>query len=301
MWAQFKSLSQEFSAQAHDRPSAVELASRPTYRTIFISDIHLGTESCQAEALLEFLKDHPCEHLYLVGDIIDGWQLRRRWFWPEAHNRVIQKLLRLARKGCHIYFVPGNHDEFARNFVGHHFGGIEVVQEAVHTTATGKRLWVIHGDQFDGVIQCAPWLAHVGDTAYEFTLRLNRHYNRWRARMGRPYWSLSSYLKSKVKKAVMYVNDFELAVAREAGHRGYDGVVCGHIHRASLTQNQAVSYANCGDWVESCTALIEHHDGRMEVFHHEQDLTALGHPKAVGTEPVTEPRPITLPEAVTAR
>ena len=183
-----------------DAPAA--LAGQRRFRAVFISDLHLGTPGCQADALLDFLKHHPSDHLYLVGDIVDGWQLRRRWFWPQAHNDVVQKLLRRARKGCRVVFVPGNHDEFARAFVGHSFGGIEVVSDAVHTTADGRSLWVTHGDHFDGVIQCAKWLAYVGDNLYEFTLKLNRHLNTWRARMGLPYWSLSAYLKGKVKKAL---------------------------------------------------------------------------------------------------
>lgn len=238
---------------------------RQHYRCIFISDLHLGTAGCQAEALLEFLKAHPSDTLYLVGDIIDGWQLRRRWYWPQAHNDVVQKLLRRARKGGRVVFVPGNHDEFARAFVGHHFGGIEVVHDAVHITASGKRLWVTHGDHFDGVIQLAKWLAYVGDTLYEWTLRLNRHLNSARARLGLPYWSLSAYLKHRVKKALMYVTRFEEAVAHEAQRRGMDGVVCGHIHRAQMRDIQGVLYCNDGDWVESRTALVEHHDGRLEV------------------------------------
>jgi UDP-2,3-diacylglucosamine pyrophosphatase LpxH len=236
------------------------------YRTVFISDLHLGTAGCQADALLSFLKTCTAHHLYLVGDIIDGWQLKRRWYWPESHNVVIQKLLRMTRKGCKVTFIPGNHDEFARDFFGHHFGGIEVVKEAVHTTAQGQKLWVIHGDQFDGVIQCAKWLAHLGDTLYEFTLRLNRHFNRLRSHVGLPYWSLSAYLKHKVKKAVMYVNDFEEAVAHEASRAGYDGVVCGHIHRAEMRDINGTLYCNDGDWVESCSALVEHHDGRLEII-----------------------------------
>jgi UDP-2,3-diacylglucosamine pyrophosphatase LpxH len=207
-------------------------------RAVFVSDIHLGTTGCQADALLDFLKHHPCDYLYLVGDIVDGWQLRRRWFWPQAHNDVVQKLLRSARKGTRVVFIPGNHDEFARYFIGYHFGGIQVVDDAVHTTADGRQLWVTHGDYFDGVIQCAKWLAYLGDNAYEFTLRMNRHLNRLRARMGLPYWSLSAYLKHKVKKALNYVNDFEAAVAAEARSRGHDGVVCGHIHRAQIRTHQ---------------------------------------------------------------
>jgi UDP-2,3-diacylglucosamine pyrophosphatase LpxH len=234
-------------------------------RTIFISDIHLGTAGCQADALLEFLKVHPSEYLYLVGDIVDGWQLRRRWFWPQAHNDVVQKLLRRARKGCKVLFIPGNHDEFAREFIGLQFGGIEVLEDATHKTADGRSLWVTHGDYFDGVIQCAKWLAFLGDNLYEFTLKLNRHLNRLRARMGLPYWSLSAYLKHKVKKALNYVTDFEVAVAGEARARGHDGVVCGHIHRAEMRHIDGTLYCNDGDWVESRTALVEHFDGRLEL------------------------------------
>jgi UDP-2,3-diacylglucosamine pyrophosphatase LpxH len=247
---------------------------QPRYRSIFISDLHLGTPGCQAGPLLDFLKTHPSDHLYLVGDIVDGWQLRKRWYWPQAHNDVVQKLLRRARKGCKVVYVPGNHDEFARQFGGHHFGGIEVVAEAVHVTATGQRLWVIHGDHFDGVVQCAKWLAHLGDTLYEFTLRLNRHLNNLRGRFGLPYWSLSAYLKHKVKKALNYVMDFETAVAHEARRRGHQGVVCGHIHRAELRYIDGVLYCNDGDWVESRTALVEHQDGRLELVEWQPAETA---------------------------
>ncbi len=236
-------------------------------RAIFISDLHLGTPGCQAQELLAFLKAHPSDYLYLVGDIVDGWQLRRRWYWPQAHNDVVQKLLRRARKGCRIIYVPGNHDEFARGFIGHQFGGIEVVEEAVHVTVDGRRLWVMHGDYFDGVIQCAKWLAYVGDSLYEFTLKLNRYLNHLRARLGLPYWSLSAYLKLKVKKAVNFISDFEVAVANEARRLGHHGVVCGHIHHAEMREIDGILYCNDGDWVESRTALVEHHDGRLEVLH----------------------------------
>ena len=242
-------------------------ADRPRLRAIFISDLHIGTPGFQADALLDFLKHHPSDMLYLVGDIVDGWQLRRRWFWPQSHNDVVQKLLRRARKGCRVIYVPGNHDEFARHFVGHAFGGVEVFHETVHTTATGLKLWVIHGDHFDGVIQCAQWLAHVGDWLYELTLKINRHLNSWRARMGMDYWSLSAYLKLKVKKAVNFISDFEVAVAQEAKRRGYDGAVCGHIHHAEIRDVQGILYCNDGDWVESRTALVEHMDGRLEIIH----------------------------------
>ncbi|MGE4240423.1 UDP-2,3-diacylglucosamine diphosphatase [Ramlibacter sp.] len=250
-----------------DEPDDAESEGDPRLRAVFISDLHLGTAGCQADALLGFLKAHPSDYLYLVGDIVDGWQLRKRWHWPQAHNDVVQKLLRRARKGCRVIYVPGNHDEFARAFADHHFGGIYVAQEAVHTTADGRSLWVTHGDHFDAVVQCAKWLAYVGDTLYEFTLRLNRHLNSTRARLGLPYWSLSAYLKHKVKKALNYVTSFETAVAREAGKRGHDGVVCGHIHRAEMRSIDGVLYCNDGDWVESRTALVEHMDGRLEIVY----------------------------------
>ena len=240
---------------------------RKRYRTIFISDLHLGTPGCQAKALLDFLKAHPSDNLYLVGDIIDGWQLRRKWYWPQAHNDVVQKLLKRARKGCRVVFIPGNHDEFARDFIGHRFGDIEVMNEAVHVTADGRQLWVIHGDYFDAVVQCARWLAIVGDNLYEFTLKVNRHLNSLRARLGLPYWSLSAFLKQKVKTALNYVTDFEVAVANEARNRGHQGVVCGHIHRAEIRDIDGVLYCNDGDWVESRTAVVEHFDGALELLH----------------------------------
>ena len=234
-------------------------------RTVWISDVHLGTPGCQAHALLDFLKRVECDTLYLVGDIIDGWQLRRSWYWPQAHNDVVQKLLRKARKGTRVIYVPGNHDEFARKFLEHSFGGIEVAEEWIHTTADGRQLWVTHGDLYDGVIQVARWLALLGDSLYEFTLKLNRHLNSWRARAGLPYWSLSKYLKLKVKRAVSYVGDFEAALAREARKRGVDGLVCGHIHHAEMRDVEGILYCNDGDWVENLTALVEHADGSLAI------------------------------------
>ncbi|WP_245591260.1 UDP-2,3-diacylglucosamine diphosphatase [Derxia gummosa] len=235
------------------------------YRAVWISDIHLGTSECQAGHLLDFLRSFESDRLYLVGDIIDGWQLRRGFYWHRTHNDVIQKLLRKARKGTRVVYVPGNHDEAARQFIGLAFGDIEIADEAVHETADGRRLWVTHGDLYDGVIQHAKWLAYVGDQAYEFTLQLNRRFNSLRARLGLPYWSLSKYLKHKVKRAVGFITDFEKALAAETRRRGLDGVVCGHIHHAELREIDGVLYANDGDWVESLTALVEHHDGRLEI------------------------------------
>jgi UDP-2,3-diacylglucosamine pyrophosphatase LpxH len=254
------------------------------YRSVWISDLHLGTPGCQAKALLDFLKHVESDNLFLVGDIVDGWQLRRSWYWPQAHNDVVQKLLRKARKGTRVIFIPGNHDEFARRYVGHNFGGIDVAEEWIHETADGRKLWITHGDYFDGVIQCAKWLAHVGDSLYEFTLKLNRYLNSLRARMGLPYWSLSKYLKLKVKRAVSFIGDFEAAVAREARRRGVQGVVCGHIHHAELREIDGITYANDGDWVESLTALVEHADGRLEVIDWGEQMRAHRAPAAAVRE-----------------
>ncbi len=267
------------------------------YRSVWISDLHLGTPGCQAHALLDFLKQVESDHLFLVGDIIDGWQLRRHWYWPQAHNDVIQKLLRKARKGTRVIFIPGNHDEFARRYLGHDFGGIEVAEEWIHETADGRKLWVTHGDLFDGVIQCAAWLAHVGDSLYELTLKLNRHLNSLRARLGLPYWSLSKYLKLKVKRAVSYVGDFEAALAREARKRGAQGVVCGHIHHAELREIDGILYANDGDWVESLTALVEHGDGRLEIidWSHRASQVWRG-ARGSSTEPSKKPSKEHLPD-----
>jgi UDP-2,3-diacylglucosamine pyrophosphatase LpxH len=270
-------------------------------RTVWISDLHLGTPGCQAEALLDFLRDTECETLYLVGDIIDGWQLRRSWYWPQAHNDVVQKILRKARKGTRVVFVPGNHDEFARRYVTHHFGGVEVMTEAVHTTADGKQLWITHGDLFDGVIQCAKWLAYAGDIAYEFTLKINRWFNLARGRLGLPYWSLSKYLKLKVKRAVSYVGDFEIAVAREAHKRGVHGVVCGHIHHAEMRQIGDILYCNDGDWVESLTALVEHADGRLEILDYSAQMHQSFQTAAAGAgakAPAASAKPSAGPVAV---
>ncbi len=269
-------------------------------RAVWISDLHLGTPGCQARALMDFLRDVDCETLYLVGDIIDGWQLRRSWYWPQAHNDVLQKILRKARKGTRVIFVPGNHDEFARRYVTHSFGGVEVAEECIHVTADGRKLWVTHGDLFDGVIQCAKWLAYTGDMAYEFTLKLNRWFNRARAHLGLPYWSLSRYLKLKVKRAVSYVSDFEIAVAREARKRGVHGVVCGHIHHAEIREIDGILYCNDGDWVESLTALVEHADGRLEIIDRGDTVwrpDAAVQPARLPEAPVVLPAPVTAREA----
>jgi UDP-2,3-diacylglucosamine pyrophosphatase LpxH len=235
-------------------------------RTLFISDVHLGTRGCQADLLLDFLRHHDAETIYLVGDIVDGWRLRRNWHWPQSHNDVAQKLLRKARKGARVVYLPGNHDEFLRDYLGTHFGGIEVRSTAIHTTADGKRLLVIHGDQFDVVVRHAHWLAHFGDWAYSAALALNTYVNMARRRFGFSYWSLSAWAKLKVKNAVNFIGAFEEALAREAREHEIDGVICGHIHYAAMHNDFGIAYYNCGDWVESCTALVEHHDGRFEII-----------------------------------
>ena len=243
-----------------------------TYRTIWLSDIHLGSPGCQASYLLAFLKAHRCETLFLVGDILDGWQLRRSWYWPQEHNDVVQKLLRMARKGTRVVYIPGNHDELSRQFIGLSFGGVEVVEDAIHFTVDGKRLWITHGDLFDSVMQHARWLAHLGSWIYEWLLKTNRWFNAVRHRLGLPYWSMSQYLKHKAKHATNFINDFEHVLAAEARRRGCTGVVCGHIHKAEIRSIEGTLYCNDGDWVESLTALVETFDGDLQLIHWRQRL-----------------------------
>ena len=237
------------------------------YRAIWISDVHLGTPGCQAKFLLDFLKHNESDTLYLVGDIIDGWRLKKSIYWPQSHNDVVQKILRKARKGTEVVYVPGNHDESVRQFLGLSFGEIKVVPEAIHTTADGRKLWITHGDLFDGVMQYAKWLAYVGDNLYSLILYFNRYLNLLRIRMGMQYWSLSQYLKHQVKNAVSYIADFEMIMAREARLRGCQGVVCGHIHKAEIRMIDNLLYCNDGDWVESLTALVETHEGELKIVH----------------------------------
>lgn len=236
------------------------------YRTIWISDTHLGTPGAQAKALLHFLKYTHSETLYLVGDIVDGWQLKKRFYWPQEHNDVVQKLLRKARNGTRVIYIPGNHDEAARHYLGVNFGDIAIKQDDIHETADGKRLWVVHGDLFDNVIHHARWLAYLGDRAYTLLLRLNRLLNGIRNLLNMPYWSLSQYLKHRVKSAISFISAFETAMLTETRRRRCDGVVCGHIHKPEMREVDGVLYANDGDWVESLSALVEHHDGRLELL-----------------------------------
>jgi UDP-2,3-diacylglucosamine pyrophosphatase LpxH len=239
---------------------------RLKFRTIWISDTHLGTPGCNAELLLDFLKSVECETLYLVGDIIDGWQLRKGWYWPPKHNDIVRCVMKAAKHGTHVVYVPGNHDELFRDYVGLQLGDIEILPEAIHVTADGRRLLVLHGDIFDSVVLYARWLAFLGDSAYTLLLKANKTVNAVRRAFGLPYWSLAAHLKKRVKNAVQFICNFEEAVAHAAMDRGVDGVVCGHIHSAEIRQFGTVTYYNDGDWVESCTALVEHADGRMEVL-----------------------------------
>jgi UDP-2,3-diacylglucosamine pyrophosphatase LpxH len=235
------------------------------YRTIWISDFHLGTRRSQAADLLDFLRHTESETLYLVGDIIDNWSLKKSWYWDQTHNDIIQKILRKARKGTRVIYIPGNHDESFRDFVDTRFGRLCILEESIHVMAGGERYLVLHGDKFDGVIKYAKWLAFLGDTAYEAAITLNHGFNRIRRFFGFSYWSLSAYLKRKVKRAVEFVSNFEHAVAREARKRNAQGVICGHVHTPELRTIDGIHYCNDGDWVESCTALVEHLDGRLEL------------------------------------
>lgn len=255
------------------------------YRAIWISDIHLGTSGCKADFLLDFLRVNESDQLYLVGDIVDGWQLKRGWYWKQSHNDVVQKILRKARKGTKVTYIVGNHDEALREFLGMRFGEILIENEAVHELRDGRRLWVTHGDLFDGVIQYAKWLAYLGDTAYTVALKVNDHFNYLRHKMGMSYWSLSQYLKHRVKNAVSFITAFEEALTTEARRRGYDGVVCGHIHRPEIREIDGTLYCNDGDWVESLSALVETHEGELKLVYwpqrrFEKDLKAKKEAKA---------------------
>jgi len=266
-------------------------ANNRRYRSIWISDVHLGTSGCKAEHLADFLKHHPCETLYLVGDIIDGWKLRNGWYWPQEHTNVVRKILTQAKRGTQVYYVTGNHDEFLRKFVGYELeiGNIRLVNEHVHVTADGRKLLVMHGDLFDVITRYHRWLALAGDTLYEGAMRFNYWFNRARSALGMRYWSLSAFAKQHVKTAVNIVSTFEDSLVHECRRRELDGVVCGHIHHAEARDIDGISYYNCGDWVESCTALAEDFDGRIRILrwveldhlHHGSDkVTPLVRPRA---------------------
>ena len=244
------------------------------HRTIFISDIHLGSVGAQCDFLLDFLKHNNCDKLYLVGDVIDGWRLRKRWFWPQPHNDVIQKILRKARHGTEVIYLPGNHDEFARQYFELSFGGILVKDSDIHKAADGRKYWVVHGDLFDGVMQHARWLAYAGDFAYTILLKVNRWLSIIRRMLNLPYWSFSQYLKHRVKSAVSFISAFETAMITETKRLGCDGVICGHIHKPELTKIDEILYANTGDWVESATALVEDYNGNLKILYWGSNMTS---------------------------
>lgn len=254
-----------FAPAQRDRICMHSTQPKRRYRTVFISDTHLGTRGCRSDFLVGFLRQIECDKLFLVGDIIDGWRLRKSWYWDADHDEVIRLILEMAGNGTEVTYIPGNHDEMFRDWLGMEVAGVKLVNEAVHEAADGRRFLVIHGDQFDSVVRYAKFLAHLGDWAYDAALTLNRVFNAGRRRLGYPYWSLSQWLKRQVKEAVKTIDRFEGALAQEARRRGLDGVICGHIHHAEMRMVQGVLYMNDGDWVESCTALVEHADGRFEL------------------------------------
>ncbi len=235
-------------------------------RTVFISDVHLGFRGCSAELLLDFLHHVEMETLFLVGDIVDVWSMKKSMYWPQSHNNVVRTILGKCKRGTKVVFVPGNHDEVFRDFDGAVFGNLEIHREYVHHTADGRKLLVLHGDEFDSVVKCSPWLAKLGSNLYDVLLALNPVVNRVRRLFGLPHWSLSAYLKQKAKRAVQYIGSFEEAVAQAARRAGVDAVVCGHIHRAEIRDIDGVLYFNDGDWVESCTSLVEDMNGQLRLL-----------------------------------
>jgi len=239
------------------------------YRSIFISDVHLGSYGCQAEKLLNFLQNTTCDQLFLVGDIIDGWQMRGRVYWPESHERVMKQLLEIAKTGTKVRYITGNHDEFLRNYGALQFDTIEIVDEYRLRNKDGGEFLVIHGDQYDVITKYARWISTLGDVGYNLLLRINVVVNKVRSLLGYDYWSFSKWVKDSVKQAVSYVGDFEATVASVCNQRGYAGIICGHIHKAANREVGGVRYLNCGDWVESCTAILHTHDGQFQVIEHD--------------------------------
>ena len=239
--------------------------SRP-YRAVWISDIHLGSKLCQAEMLLEFLKDTKTETLYIVGDFIDGWRLRKRWYWKDVYYGIFRQVLKMAEQGTRVVYVPGNHDVSFRPFCGLELGKIEIQSHVVHHTVRGQKYLVIHGDQFDGTVSLARLFCYLGDKGYELLMEINSLLNWARRKMGKPYWSFTSFIKSKVKKAVKYIDSYEKAASEYARNHGYDGIICGHIHQPKCRNIDGVNYYNTGDWVENCTALVEEAQGQMSLI-----------------------------------
>lgn len=248
----------------------------PSVRSLFLSDIHLGTRACQADQLLGFLRNYTAENIFLIGDIVDFWAMRRNIVWTSAQNTVVQKILKRARRGQRVVFIPGNHDEALRDYLGIAFGDIEIVGEHVHALADGRRFLLLHGDEFDQITRHHRWIAVLGDVMYDVLVRLNVAVSFFRRRFGMAcYWSLAGYAKRRVKKAMQFIFDFEDCALRAARQRDLDGIICGHIHSAVIRQVDGVSYVNCGDWVDSCTAIVEHPDGRLELIDWGRQSTAV--------------------------
>ncbi len=262
-----------------------------SFRTVWISDVHLGFRGCSADHLLTFLHAIDCEYLYLVGDIIDVWEMKKRLFWPQSHNNVVRTILGKAKDGTRVVYVPGNHDELLRDYHEMTFGNVHIVEEAIHTNADGRRLLVTHGDKFDSVVRCSRAMAMLGTRLYDYLLKANYLVHGVRRRLDLPYWSLAGFLKHKVKNAVQFISNFEAAVAYETARLGVDGVVCGHIHRPEISRINGVIYCNCGDWVESCSALVEHHDGSLELLRWADTMLSLKWARFVARE-----RPTLFPD-----
>ena len=254
------------------------------YRAVFISDVHLGFRGCRADFLLDFLAATECEYLYLVGDIIDFWEMKRKLYWPATHNEVVKAVMEKAAQGARVIYIPGNHDELLREYDGAVFGNLSIRNQAVHTTADGRRMVVLHGDQFDAAVQCSRLVAMLGSRIYDWLLYANRWVNFVRRKLGFPYWSLAAHLKQKVKNAVNYIGNFESAVAHEARRQRADGLICGHIHHAEIAEIGGVLYCNDGDWVESCTSLVERHDGTLELLHWSDEQRLLKATESIGGE-----------------
>lgn len=255
------------------------------HRSIWISDVHLGTSAAKAEQLSDFLKFNRCDTLYLLGDIFDGWRMKKRVYWPQAHINVIRRILTASKRGTKVVYITGNHDEFLRRYSGMSFGNIHLVDEFVHQSPSGKRFWLVHGDAYDAVVFNKKWLVMIGDFAYDFLLKINPLLNRARAFLGMPQWSLSSYLKNRLRNAFSIINNYEKILSNECKKRNLDGVICGHIHHAELKQIDGVDYANCGDWVESCSALTEGFDGEIQIVHWFQTNSVSVNEEQLNSEP----------------
>lgn len=260
-----------------------------TIRSIFVSDVHLGCKYSQADALLAFLRNHEPQHLYLVGDFLDGWRLSRSWYWNDTYTFLVKHIVDLMKRGTRVYYTPGNHDEFLRHFI-ENLGSIELADEFVHAAADGRQYLVTHGDKFDTAIRHAPWLCHLGDVGYNLLLGINRVFNALRRKLGMGYWSLSSYIKQRVKQATNFIGRFETVLTRYAVQRGCHGVICGHIHHAAIRDVDEVAYLNTGDWVESCTALVEYGDGSFEILHRPLHVGNVVDPKALSEPSPASPR-----------